>query len=386
MKNKFSGMCFLLTMAFFMFSLCILPNVSGTSMNPEDQALSFIKNVVPINLSNYNVALTQHLTLTGSSFAGQAGLSENRVIDTVRYTLTSANSAIDIVCQIENSTVTSCNVYVTNGSLATDRVYSNTTDAAKNFLGKYQSYNNVDSNVLASMLDSVDATRNTTITLGNIKLTVANVAFGDEQLVQFKWANTINGAEYSSLQLGFQKNGTFDSFIDNRGVFLIGDTTVSISKDQAIDIALKKVVSYSYAMPDKSSVTNFDVAKDNVTAQLTTTFVGSELRPYWDVRLPLIKTYPGNVVGITVFLWANTGEVISLSNIAFGGVDNSSSPSIETTTSVSPLATANLTSSLTGLAPNNSTTSLGLSYVAAIALTIITLAIVSAIILKKTRR
>jgi hypothetical protein len=43
-------------------------------------------------------------------------------------------------------------------------------------------------------------------------------------------------------------------------------------------------------------------------------------RPYYDVRLYLDEVYPGNVFGITVFLWANTGEIISINNMASGGI------------------------------------------------------------------
>jgi hypothetical protein len=153
-------------------------------------------------------------------------------------------------------------------------------------------------------------------------------------LTFFSWISTINGADYTSLQLGFHKDGTLDSFRDDRTVYAIGDTSINISREQAIDIALENLSDYSYEMSDHSVVMDFNVTVDKIVAKLATSPVNSVLRPYWDIRMPLNQTYPGSVVGITAFLWANTGEIISYSNIAFGGTDYP-----ETTTSPEPTKT-----------------------------------------------
>jgi hypothetical protein len=76
--------------------------------------------------------------------------------------------------------------------------------------------------------------------------------------------------------------------------------------------------------------------------------------------MPLNQTYPGSVRGIAVFIWANTGEIISMSNIAFGGADypdtlnpeeaspeqdslavSETTPSLTATESASPSSTEN---------------------------------------------
>ena len=74
------------------------------------------------------------------------------------------------------------------------------------------------------------------------------------------------------------------------------------------------------AMPDGSIVTDFKVSKENVEAVLVTSPVDYELRPYWDISLYLDAVYPGSVFGIKVFIWADTGEIISYGNMAMGGV------------------------------------------------------------------
>jgi hypothetical protein len=76
-------------------------------------------------------------------------------------------------------------------------------------------------------------------------------------------------------------------------------------------------------MHDGSIVKDFKVSKDAVMVSLEVgpvDYVNYELRPYYDVRLYLDKVYPGNVFGITVFIWANTGEILSYSNMATGGL------------------------------------------------------------------
>jgi len=130
----------------------------------------------------------------------------------------------------------------------------------------------------------------------------------------------INGVEYTGIHLTFDKMGVFLSFGDDRPLFTIGDTAVNISKEQAITIAIENLKFYSYDMPDGSIVKDFKVSKENIEAILVTVPVDYELRPYWDIRMLLDEVYPGNVHGITAFIDANTGEVISYSNMAFGGI------------------------------------------------------------------
>jgi hypothetical protein len=84
-------------------------------------------------------------------------------------------------------------------------------------------------------------------------------------------------------------------------------------------------------------VKDFKVSRENIVATLVTASVDYELRPYWDIRMVLDEVYPGNVQGITAFIWANTGEVISYSNMAFGGtVDTDNNNSTAGSESTSP--------------------------------------------------
>jgi hypothetical protein len=124
-------------------------------------------------------------------------------------------------------------------------------------------------------------------------------------------------------------------------------------------------------------VKDFNVAKDKVLAQLATSPVNYELRPYWDIRMPLNQTYPGSVQGITAFIWANTGEIISYSNIAIGGVngaDNGDTSDSElTTTSPSPSS------------PETNETSIDLGMVVIIAVVAVAIAAIATTVIVKKR-
>jgi hypothetical protein len=294
----------------------------------QQKSLAFIENALPVDLSAYNVSFVKYSTLDGS-------------VGNLKYTLASSESSFDVLFTVVNNVVRDCHVYATNGSVIRDRLYPTLLDAVKSFLEKYQTYSKIDSSNLIAILDNVDITKNTTITVGNIKLTITNNVWGGLELTNFDWAYTVNAADYTSLQVGFQTNGIFDAFYDNRAIYTIGNTSIMISSEQAIDIALQNLSTYSYKMPDQSTVSDFNVTKDKIVTTLVTMPVNSELRPYWDIRMPLNQTYPGSVQGITAFIWANTGEIISYGNIAFGGVlysDSSGSNStVNPTPTISPI-------------------------------------------------
>jgi hypothetical protein len=342
MKKNLTKSCIILIIMLNASSLCVLSDTYAEQLTAQDQALSFMENVLPVDLSKYNITLTNHSTLDGVPMEGTLDQANTRVIDTVQYTLSSEQSTVEVMCIIEKNVMVFCQVYEKNGSIISDKEYTNLRDVVKSFLEKHQNYTKIDSTNLIATLDTVDITENSTTTTGDIKLTISNSVWAGDEITFFNWAYTVNGADYTSLQISFQKNGIIDTLLDNRAIYTIGDTSINVSKEQAIDIALKNLSSYSYKMPDQSMVSDFNVTEDNIVASLVTTPVDYELRPYWDIRMPLNQSYPGSVQGITAFLWANSGEIISYSNIAFGGVtypddssDVESTPSTEDDTSLS---------------------------------------------------
>lgn len=313
-----------------------VPVTYAADSDTQEQAIAFIENALPVDISRYNMTLTKYSKLS--------------LKDIAQFTLESDESMLVVSCYIKNNVLSSCYVETKKGQAISDRSYANLTDAAKGFLEKYQTYTKIDSANMIDMLDNVDATKNSSRTIGNTNFTISNIDVFGVETTLFTWAYTVNGAEYTKLEVGFQ-NGIFSSLYDTRGVYSIGDTTVNISREQAIGIAMKYSETYSYAMPGGSQVSGFNITEDRSAAKIVAYPINSTvLRPYWHVELYLNQTYPGYVEGLTIYVWANSGEVFLCSNIAYGGVeysdtDNSdlelpvaspspSSPSENNTTSV----------------------------------------------------
>ena len=139
---------------------------------------------------------------------------------------------------------------------------------------------------------------------------------------------------------------------------------------------MKAAESYSYEMPGDYWVSGFNVTEEYISAKLDTTPENYVLRPYWDIRMPLNQTYPGSVQGLTVFLWANTGEVISVGNMAYGGIQYPEESNTETTTQ----ATGTTASALANTSISNVIVPIGITTLA------IAIVAVSALITVKKRK
>lgn len=310
MKKLLRRICVPLAIVLIATSLGAFPATCAVQSKAQDQTTAFIENVLPMDLSKYTVTLKNHASI-------------DEITDMLLYTLDSDESTLRVICQFKNNVVSYCRVYVDKGQVISDRQYVSLVDAAKSILEKYQTQTKIDSANMINMLDNVDATKNSSTITGNINFTKHTINTYGLEVTTFNWAYTVNGAEYTKLGIEFQ-NGTFSCLYDTRGVYSIGDTTVNISREQAIDIAMKYIETYSYAMPGGSRVSGFNITEDRTTAKLLTTAGNSTvLKPDWKVELYLNQTYPGYVHGFTIFIWADSGEVISCGNIAYGGADYS---------------------------------------------------------------
>jgi hypothetical protein len=104
------------------FSAAPPPAVPSTESPVETKALAFIENVLPIDISHYNVTLKT---------SGPLFLNSTGVVKT--YSLGSDESTLDVICTIENNVLRSCMVYVKNGSVISDRSYASINDAITSF-------------------------------------------------------------------------------------------------------------------------------------------------------------------------------------------------------------------------------------------------------------
>jgi len=237
-------------------SLAVFPaaTIAGQTINQE-KAMDFMEKVLSrnIDISKYTITLKIDTTLI------DVPRPEWYKVEDLSYSLSSENSELTLSFSIENGVITGCGLYLLEGQAITSKPYTDLYDAVTDFLKAYQSYTTIDSNNLIQMLDNVDLTKNSTITQENTKLTIDSRVFGEDYFTNFKWENMINGVAYTKLDITFYDNGLLYSVIDTRKLYTIGDTSINVSMEQAIDIAIEGLQSYSYTVSGGSIVTDFKV-------------------------------------------------------------------------------------------------------------------------------
>ncbi|MDR2719500.1 MAG: hypothetical protein LBC03_01680 [Nitrososphaerota archaeon] len=311
-------------------SLAVFPAATRADQTNQEKAVDFMEKVLPIDLSKYTITLKADTTQT------DVPQPEGYNMQSLLYSLSSENSELTAAFNIEKGKISWCSITPLSGQVITSKQYANLQDAVIDFLKTYQTYTKIDSNNLMKMLDNIDITKNSTITAENTKLTIDSRIFGPDHLTNFRWEHMINGAAYTYLDLTFDSKTNFLlSVIDSRAIYTIGDTSINISKEQAINIALEYLQFYSYEMPDGSIIKDIKASKDNAIATLETARFDYEFRPYWDVRMLLDEVYPGNVFALSAFIWANNGEIIEFGNMATGGIIYPDEVNVSDGTSVS---------------------------------------------------
>lgn len=321
MKQVEKLVCVVFLIALFT-QLGIISTAQSAFTESEEKAVAFIKNVLPIDSSQYNMTLRNY----GVPKLPDIGYYKQSYVEQeiLTYSLESKDSTLDVICTFSNNVLIICSMYPVKGSVINDRQYPDLLDAVKGFLEKYQAYSKMDSTEMISMLSNVDPAKNATITSGTLKLTVTHqdlsgTWFGDT--VDFRWVQTFNGCDYLAVDLVF-RDGVFSNLIDHRQLYSIGNTAVNISKEQAVKIAMEYIKNYSYKIAEDVWISNFNVAEDRTVANLVPTVRESNvLYPYWSVTLYLNQTYPGSVTSLLLGIWADSGEVFFCHYQAYGGSD-----------------------------------------------------------------
>ena len=108
-------------------------------------------------------------------------------------------------------------------------------------------------------------------------------------------------------------NGFLKYFVDNWDLYKIGSTSVNLSEKEAMDIAMARAKNYSWNSAIKFNVTNAMIWENIFAGSLYMDTARSqdplELFPMRHVWVSLDKFYPGNVYGMNVYVWADTGKI-----------------------------------------------------------------------------
>jgi len=276
----------------------------------EAKALACLTDVYPVDLNHYNVTLGAYHTFPPAP--PDMPFEEEAVI----YTLNSPDSNLEASFLFRDGVLFTSELWVINGSVVTARSYANLTDAARDFLLKYQVFSGANSTELIRLLGNFSEAQYTTVTLGNISLSVHHsviLRLNVGNVTHFGWSYTLNGTSGCSVGLTVDKSTVYKLY-DGRQFYKVGSA-------EAISAAMKYVENYSYTAPDGAQVSGFNVHKDGTVAEFSASpRNGSAMYPCWDVTLNLNQTYPGGVNAFLVEVWADSGEVFNCRNQAVGSV------------------------------------------------------------------
>lgn len=292
------------------FSLTQVPTVYSAATVDPQEVLVFLKDVVNIDIAKYEAKLTK---TTLSSYPSELGGVEQV---TGEYTLEEEDSKLDIIFQFRNGTLCWCLMDVLQGSPHyVQPLSADICEDAADFLERYQTFTG-DTEVerMRGMLDMVDGTRNAIEISDNLKLEVSITSFSSS----LYWKYTFNGADYTGIGISF-RNGSFYAFGDDRSYITIAGTDVNVSREEAINLALKRAENFFWTI-DGVEVRDFNITKERIDAKLLTrSREPLTLYPYWLLKLPLDDLYPGLVYAFQVRIWADTAEIIDFHPLQFGG-------------------------------------------------------------------
>jgi hypothetical protein len=293
----------LLLIAFLTISFATIPEGSSADNTAQERALSIIEDVVGLDLSKGNVELSSYHLDRPDEYGG-------RVRERCIYTITCGESKVDFALTFLNNTFWYCDIYSYNSSLSSahysKQMPTNTLDATREILQRLQT-NQADS-YIQPMLDSM----NTVKDLDSANATISNntkrqvFTYTDEvrktvTSTKIEFMYSVNGADSPKVVSISFENGALRSLTDGWKFFKVGEDSLKMSREEAINIAKEQA--------NKEAKTTLKIADQPIRADLhLATREPFVLYPYWFIELPL--NYSGSTVtGWQVGIWADTGEI-----------------------------------------------------------------------------
>jgi hypothetical protein len=194
---------------------------------------------------------------------------------------------------------------------------------AREALLTHQNQTGLDSTVMISMLDMISHVdtgyQKWNSTYGNFDLRMEyyvpdpNNSGGMPIMAILLW-ETQNGIPWVQM---YVDNGVVDRPIqDFRDSFNASNTQISVTKEQAESTATEYIKNYSYTAQSGITVSGFNISPNSTTANLLNNTRDRLLCPCWTVIFTLNQTYPDGVSQLFVEVWADTGEIFAVGNLA----------------------------------------------------------------------
>jgi hypothetical protein len=293
----------------------------------QAKSLSFLRNVVGINIEQYTTA--QSVQYDDKLYDAPKKTSDMR--------LTSPESNFRVTCSYVKDVLSLVYLSDIEGNLKLAHPAApNTVDAAKSFLVSYQQESgNAVYGKFAQMLNLVKAGGKSSVVTNDVKLEISNPV---QNTTEYMWTyidqNGVS-AERKNVCLTYEY-GMLKAFYNNWPLYSIVQTTNKLSTQQAAKIAIGAAQNYCYNVTGKDGVEqiiscadcsvsskSFERAKliyvNSVEQEYARGGDTYEMYLAWYVPLGFERLYPGSVSGLTVILWADSGEVCGINQMITNG-------------------------------------------------------------------
>ena len=302
-NNKLNAASKLLPIVLLLFLLLMPLLIQTCTAQPtqaqQDKALSFLRDVIQLDVDHYKFTLTYNSTNTRLNTLYLAYKVEPKTFAFWEsYTMN---------FQFQNDTLIGFDVQPSGNSLVYTRTRPDRFSEVLGILERYQTWSN-DSQVggFVSLMHQVGSERSLLQASGNLSLRIQ--MYSDH--AEYDFSNYINGVEYTNIIIGEGNRTGSVGFSDNRASLAIGNTTIGVSQDQAVAIAQNYVNAHPVrgTVPNNNGITDLNVTGIKGVHLKSMRKDNNTLYPYYDVEFNVQQPSSGQQ-GYGVNVGANDGEV-----------------------------------------------------------------------------
>ncbi len=279
--------------------------MAQSSSSPlQEKAHAFLEDIVQLDLTNYTVIENKQYT------------SDNHIslsIDAQNVSLFDSLYHINAAFNFYNNSVQYCDLSPGLAGLPYANRSTDRFNATVDLLERYQKYTG-DPQVqeMVNLLQKVGSEKNFTETSDDLKL---RISCGDS-LTTYSFHNTFKGVEYNGISIHYGNGIANFVFDDNRKTQNIGDTTINISKEQAINIGREflktNTMNFSFGNGTTILVSNLNVTGVYQAVLQTSDRGNNTYYPNWNIQFNVSNMPTSGLQGIGVRIWANNGTVIGV--------------------------------------------------------------------------
>lgn len=310
-----------------------VPRVYSIEATAQNQAYSFLANVLDFNMSSYDKTVVAYAPSSAAPpNTGFEGLPVESI--TVNLTSTSTHS-LAATFTFVNGTLELCGLWTYDGStvspLYSQAEPSTVLGEVKWVLQSYENYNEAAYvQPMLNMLDtnpSLNGLNNATVTTGNLKCTIEV----DDGSTTLNWHYVADGVDYDQkcLSLVFS-SGILTSFSDKWSFYQTSNSlSINVPEQKAENLA------WNAANTDDPNVTV--TLTDNPQAALIGDVDNLTLRPIW-----VIQFYSNNGTvnvpanGVEVGVWADNGQIAYCTIMGYLEISNTPPSSLPTASPSQP--------------------------------------------------